>query len=640
MAWDDNISGVHKEIAGSDARYVSVLAGPGTGKTNYGLMRRVARLVESGVPPREILLISFTRTAAADLRDKVAILGLSEAEGVRATTLHSFCLSILLSDQELKRSRRHPRMLLEHEEDLMLRDLPTDWGKLKDARQMLNDYVAGWDRCETDYPLLPLMPEDKSFEAEIMDWLTHHKAMLVGEVVPMVYKYLLGDPANEIFSKYKHIIIDEYQDLNFLEQRLIDLIVERSQADLCVAGDDDQSIYAFRNARPEGILSFGARDNVESFSISNCRRCPKNIVAMANSLIGQAKGREKPPLVSSKNEDGYVAIVQWDDLTDEVEGVAAAISADLESRRFVPGEILVLTNRRKVGTKLTSLLRSLEIPVHTFFRQEAVKSDPAQFAIACLQLMTSDDPVALRVILSMGGGDGRRDKYHELRKYAESEGLTERQVMDRLVNDANGVRFKSPAFISNYTEALQLMSQLANVGLAEIIDILFPVDVPDFDEIRGIALGCLSQSNELKTLTNAIVARLTQMDVPESPNYVRIMSLHKSKGLTVPCVYIMTALQGVLPHLKFGNTPQQDFEAAEEQRRLMYVALTRATNQLVISYPRYLGVAEAKGLGARIGTKDKAGRFPVQASMFVRELGHQAPLPVTGSQWIRTYPET
>jgi ATP-dependent DNA helicase UvrD/PcrA len=101
VAWDDDLAGPHREIAGSGARRIGVLAGPGTGKTSYGLMRRVARLLEQGAPPEEILLISFTRTAAHDLRTKVADLGVPGAEDVRATTLHSYCFSLLQRDAVL-----------------------------------------------------------------------------------------------------------------------------------------------------------------------------------------------------------------------------------------------------------------------------------------------------------------------------------------------------------------------------------------------------------------------------------------------------------------------------------------------------------------------------------------------------------
>src|SRR4051812_9481079 len=128
MTWSDGLVGPHLAIAGSESPRIGILAGPGTGKTSFGLLRRVARLLEQGVPPETILLISFTRTAAHDLRTKVADLGVPGAEDVRAMTLHAYCFGVLMSEAVLAITRRNPRPLLEHEVDMMLRDIPGDHG--------------------------------------------------------------------------------------------------------------------------------------------------------------------------------------------------------------------------------------------------------------------------------------------------------------------------------------------------------------------------------------------------------------------------------------------------------------------------------------------------------------------------------
>src|SRR5689334_3487149 len=117
MTWNDGLTGVHLDIAASTDRRIAVLAGPGTGKTSYGLMRRVARLLEEGVPGEQILLVSFTRTAAHDLQNKIDALGVPGAAAVRATTLHSYCFEILGREAILELTRRTPRPLLDHEVD-------------------------------------------------------------------------------------------------------------------------------------------------------------------------------------------------------------------------------------------------------------------------------------------------------------------------------------------------------------------------------------------------------------------------------------------------------------------------------------------------------------------------------------------
>jgi hypothetical protein len=170
MTWSEDLSGPHLRIAASDSSRIGVLAGPGTGKTSYGLMRRVARLLEEGVPPDEILLISFTRTAAHDLRTKVANLGVEGAEEVRATTLHAYCFGLLQRDAVLAITGRTPRPLLDHEVDMMLRDISGDFGTLAERRQRLRAYEAGWAREASAHPG-SAEPEDDEFGRNVLRWL-------------------------------------------------------------------------------------------------------------------------------------------------------------------------------------------------------------------------------------------------------------------------------------------------------------------------------------------------------------------------------------------------------------------------------------------------------------------------------------
>lgn len=638
MVWDDGLSGVHREIAAAESALVSVLAGPGTGKTRYGLMRRVARLLEEGHSPENILLLSFTRTAARDLRDKLIELEINDAEKVQATTLHSFCLSLLIQEDVLTAIQRQPRMLLDHERDLMLRDLGSDWGGIRDRRKRLLAFEAGWSRRESDHPGLATIPADRAFDREVIEWLRHHKAMLVGEVIPLVFNHLTNDPHNEVLSRYHHIIVDEYQDLNYLEQKLIDLLAANDFTSVCIAGDDDQSIYGFRHAKPDGILHFRSRPRAENFSIGKCGRCPKRVVEMANSLIEQAPGRSKPPLQPDNHAEGHVAIVQWRTLQDEIEGIASAIAKDWGLERFQTADILVLANRQEIGVGLKKRLQELNIPAHSFFSQEPLKSEAAQIGLAILQLLAEQDLVALRVVLGAGDPTGRSQAYRRLRDYATQIGANEREVLDLAVREGKAIGITIPALTNRYKETIAKIKYFSDKELPDLLNDLFPEGVTDVEELRQIAFEILPQASSLAHFLRMIVYRLTMMDVPESPNYVRIMSLHKSKGLTAKCVYIMGTMQGVLPYLKSTNTESEDVEAIIEQRRLMYVAVTRPTTQLVISYARFVPSAIASRWGVRSSDNSAWPDMQVIPSTYLTELGPAAPRPARGEIWLSSYP--
>lgn len=460
MSWDDELSEPHRGFAASTQRRVGVLAGPGSGKTSFGLMRRVVRLLGEGVPGNRILLLSFTRTAAHDLRDKVAALGVPGADGVWATTLHSYCLSLLMHEAVLPITGRTPRFLMDHEADIMLRDVEGDFGDIVDRRKLLAAFEAGWARGEADHPGLVIDPTDREFEAQVIRWLMHHRAMQIGEVVPIAFAYLRSSPLSDELRAFDHIIVDEYQDLNFLEQHLLDLLVDSGSAALCIAGDDDQSVYSFRHANPIGIQQFMAREGVDRHVMNVCGRCPRRVLSMANSLITHARDRRKPPLQClHSGREGKVAIVQWSGLDEEVAGIVSAVVADVQQEPYQPGDILVLTARRKIGEAIRRALAALDVPSHSFFKEAAVRRPDAQLALALLWLAVERDPVSLRVVLAHGDQNARAPGYQKLMEYCRSEGTTEGEALEAAASGL-GLPVNARAFRTRYDRAMAIIRKL------------------------------------------------------------------------------------------------------------------------------------------------------------------------------------
>lgn len=637
MTWSEDLEGPHLAIARSTSKRVGVLAGPGTGKTSYGLMRRIARLLEEGADPKKVLLVSFTRTAAHDLREKAAALVTERAEDIAATTLHAYCFGLLQREAVLQITQRQPRPLLDHERDIMLRDLDGDFGDIAARRDLLSAYEAGWARGEDDHPGLATSPVEHDFQSQVLSWLRHHRAMLIGEVVPIAHAYLAGTPLSDELQRFDHIVIDEYQDLNWLEQSMIEVLASRPEVDLCVAGDDDQSIYGFRHANPEGIRRFLQRDDVEDHSITTCGRCPRTVLDMANTLIAHSPGRRKSPLDARQEESGTVAIVQWSDVDEEIEGLSAAIAEDLQARGREPGDILVLVHRRKIGNALRDRLRELEIPAHSFFTEDLATSETAQRGLAILQLAVNEDPVALRVLLGLSDADRRADAYRRLREYSESEGEHPTNVLQHLA-DGGKLKVRVRALVDRYKDARAEVANLPEEPL-EAVDRLFPSDVPAIQEFREVAIDIAEDCETRAELLDGLVTAITQVDVPPHPDYVRIMSLHKSKGLTSPVVYLSGMVDGIVPTLKSGLTEEQYERAVEEQRRLTYVAVTRAAQELTISYSAWMNLAFARSQGVHVAEgkiRRRGGELwaPTIPSRYLTEFGPSAPRPLVGTTWL------
>jgi DNA helicase-2/ATP-dependent DNA helicase PcrA len=639
MSWSDGLEGPHLEIARSEATQIGILAGPGTGKTTLGLMRRIARLLAEGVPGDRILLVSFTRVAAADLRDKIAELDVDGADAVRATTLHSYCLGLLRGKAILAITHREPRILLEHERDLMLRDIGGDFGDIHERRALLRAFEAGWARRTEDHPGLADLAEDRVFEASVLRWLRDHRAMLIGEVVPIAYAYLSQNPASEELTAFDHLIVDEYQDLNTLEQHLLDVLASRDGVSLCIAGDDDQSIYAMRYAHPEGIREFLAREETKAIEITKCGRCPRLVLSMANTLISCAPSRDKPDLDGVHSADGTVAVVQWDDLDEEIDGIVAAVTADIRSERRAPGDILILTHRRLIGERMREGLRANDIAAESYFREEELRTERAREGLALLRLAVSpDDAPALRVVLGLGDSDGRSGAYRKLWALARERSSTPAAVLE-LMAGGEKVGISAPALVSRFEKARKIIQLLDLENLPETVDRLFPADDPDVEGIRRIALEALVECGAATEFLDRIIVSVTQEDVPQRPDFVRIMSLHKSKGLTSQSVFVVGLMEGLVPTIP-PKLPAEAVDATvAEQRRLLFVALTRAADQLTLSSSARMELATARGLGAVVAAKtirkegDKITCGTI-ASRYMTELGVDMPKPVRGIDWL------
>jgi DNA helicase II / ATP-dependent DNA helicase PcrA len=408
-----------------DAR-VRVMAGPGTGKS-YAMMRRLMRLLEEGAPPRRILLVTFTRTAAADLVANIEKLGVAGCEDIWAGTLHAFCFRLLAKREVLAQTDRTPRPLvtfsdkgvLQFEAAPMLEDLGrvVAAGHKRERTRRIRAYEADWARLQSDVPGAPRDPIDTAFRDELLKWLKFHKAMLIGELVPVALDYLRTNPACTERSAFDHVLVDEYQDLNKAEQVLVGQLIDG--AGYCIFGDEDQSIYSFRWAHPEGIIEFDQMyPPTKDYKLDECRRCPTKVVELSDQLIRNNHTAGMPSRLFPRpgNTAGEVHVVQWEGLDQEANGIAEFVRFLLDRRGYQPGDILVLSPRRLIGYRVRDALLASDIPTHSFYHEGALETAEAKAAFCLLTLLANrDDRVALRYWLGDGSDTWNARAYAVLR---------------------------------------------------------------------------------------------------------------------------------------------------------------------------------------------------------------------------------
>ena len=255
------------------------------------MKRRVARILEvERVDPTAVLAVTFTRVAAEDLHRELVSLGVPGAAQLNGRTLHSLAMSILMRQHVLQTLGRVPRPLNEFEVEPLLADLSSVHGNKHQRRRLIRAYGAAWARLQTQQPGYARTPAEQAFVDDLVSWLTMHEAMLIDEIIPHLLQYLLTNPGAPERTEFLHVLIDEYQDLNRAEQDALMWLGER--ASICVVGDDDQSIYSFKHAHPDGIRQWHALHPTDDHSIVECRTmAPTTVVRMANALISRNADR-------------------------------------------------------------------------------------------------------------------------------------------------------------------------------------------------------------------------------------------------------------------------------------------------------------------------------------------------------------
>ncbi len=638
MPWNVGIDGIGRDIASSDDSRVRVVAGPGTGKT-FAIKRKAMRLLEQSVQPERILVVTFTRVIAHDLKRELSALGVAGCEDIRAVTLHGLCYGILQRGSALHAFNRTPRPLLtfkkqsalQFEAAPLLRDLANPaFGDVRSKTRLIEAYEAAWSRLQRELPDVEQSPEDVAFEHDLVQWMIFHNAMLIGEVIPLAYRLLRDNPLIAERSAFDHVIVDEYQDLNRAEQAIIDLLAEN--ATLTIVGDSDQSIYGFRYAHPSGIDDFTVRHpNVVDFEMDECRRCPTDVVLTATNLILHNHPDLQPPLSPmAGNPPGLIRIVQWPNVLEEASGIALYVQSRLNAGA-APASILVLSARRYIGSAIRDACRRLNIEAHSYYHEELIDSVEGRRAFSLLTLLVHpDDRVALRWLLGIGAPNFRSPQYALLRSMCEAEQLSPRDLLDQIVA---GVRTQTRLshLLGRYREVLAALAPLQSLVGEDLMDALFPRGqqwATSFREIEiegGLTLLTPDQ------LLDAIREYITQPVVPQSPDFVRIMSLHKSKGLTADFVIVAGVAEGILPRIDAEEPRLTQEQALEEQRRLFYVAITRPRHELIISSPARLSAQEVRTTGAIV----RGQRGETIASRFVGELRRGGPA-LRGSDWALT----
>jgi DNA helicase-2/ATP-dependent DNA helicase PcrA len=598
-----------------------VLAGAGTGKTRV-VTFRIANLIRHGTQPSRILGVTFTNKAAKEMQERVkGVLakGKKGKDKPVVCTFHSHCVGILRrhirelgyplkfaiydrSDQE-SIARSVLREIRVSNEMLRPRDLISQIGQWKTRRISPEDavYVA-----ETDKQHLSAMAFRRYQKAlKNAGAVDFDDLLLLTEELFRKFPEIRDDEA----GKFDHLLIDEYQDTNASQYRIVQHLAS-AHRNLCVVGDDDQSIYGFRGAEVEHILRF--KDDwpdAKVIRLEENYRSTAEILAMANCLIAYNGKRHDKVLIPARAGGERPKIQQYKDAEDEAKLVVQDIKNWLGMAEFEPRDFAILFRTNEQPRAFEAELRRADLPYllvggMSFFDRREVRDTMSFIRI----IESPDDEVALLRILNTPprGISGKTVEF--INGKAVSEGSTAWQVM----NDPKAVAKlpdKARTAVAKFTNQIrdmqkryeqrgtQPLTDLIKVWLREVryreeVERLY-TDANERDSRWGAveevinALGGYEARNDEPTLhgflsDTALAGREIERDKEKelSRNAIALMTLHSAKGLEFPHVYLVGMEEGFLPH---HRSVKDDGDAIDEERRLCYVGVTRAQERLTFT---------------------------------------------------------
>ncbi len=568
-----------------------LLAVPGSGKTSAIVLRAGYMLLCAGIPARQILTLTFSRAAAEEMKARFASLfGGAVGEIPHFSTIHSFCVGVLYRYL----GRDAVRMIGDAEREKLLKSLFFQHSKNADAfsentirqidtgvsyaKNMLMDDagVEGLTSIDPDFPAIFRAYKETLFRQGKMDF---------DDQLHMAYRLLLDDPAvlHELQETYRYISVDEAQDTSYIQHRILYLIARR-YGNICMVGDEDQSIYGFRAAHPRVLMEFeriypGARVLLmETNFRSTCA-----ITDAANTLIRHNRERRSKNMRAVKPEGAPIRHTVLKDLREQ-----HATIADQLVRYAAQGRTqAVLYRNNESAVPLVDILQRRGIPYACRDKSAAALSGAYMLQIlALLEFSQAQSDYALYTRL-----------YHKLGLYTARDTLDavqqksggRRACLDILA-DVELVKNRNPRAATAAEEMKKQFDRMRTAKPLDAIDTACGILAgkkqsfataealrPKADVLRAVAQQCASIPQFLSR-----IEELRQITPPERSGGITLSTLHSAKGLEFDRVVLMDAYEGILPARSDSDSPEERERHFAEELRLFYVGVTRARDELEI----------------------------------------------------------
>jgi DNA helicase-2/ATP-dependent DNA helicase PcrA len=602
-----------------------VIAGAGSGKTRV-LTYRIAHLIQNGVDPFHILSLTFTNKAAKEMKHRIGdLIGESDAKDIWMGTFHSIFARILRIESEYINYPRNFSIYDTADAKNLVKDIIKEmnlddktykpglvYNRISSAKNNLissQDYLNNSDLIAEDRMSgKPRLGEIfaqydlRLFKSGAMDFddLLFKTNVLLRDFPSILLKYQ---------EKFQYILVDEYQDTNFAQYLIVKQLAAR-HANICVVGDDAQSIYAFRGANIQNILNFqkeyGIYDEFSVYKLEQNYRSTKNIVNAANSIISKNKEQIQKDVWTANDVGDKIKVHKAATDNDEGYFVANQIFYLRQQDGAKPSDFAILYRTNAQSRAFEEALRKLNVPYRiygglSFYQRKEIKDLISYFRLAC----NPNDEEALKRVINYpkrGIGDTTIQKIvvganeRQIGIWEMVERSQEAGITGATWNKINEfiTMIKSFRVALDARNAYELGHQIASESglLKDLYSDRTPEGVARYENIQELLNGMKEFSDrvdeanplQINTLSDFLidVALLTDADQDkgEDNDRVSLMTIHASKGLEFPYVNIVGLEENLFPSQLSINSREE----MEEERRLFYVALTRAEKKATLSY--------------------------------------------------------
>ncbi|MGD9854879.1 MAG: ATP-dependent helicase [Planctomycetaceae bacterium] len=612
------LNAVQREAVQTLSGPMLVLAGAGTGKTRV-ITHRIVELIRAGVAPDRILSVTFTNKAAREMQQRTAaLLAQRQKNKPLICTFHALCVRILREEIGLLGYPSRFRIMDRGDQESVARSVLRDI-RVTEKSLRPGDFLATISRWKSSGVEAAHAADAAQSDQEFlgaMGYRRYQEQLRASGAVDFDDLLLLTDRLFAEFpevlarqqSRFDHVQIDEYQDTNGIQFRLIAALVARHR-NLCVVGDDDQAIYGWRGAEVRHILGFGSHfPEAAVFRLEDNYRCTDRILELANRLVRHNRGRHPKTLRAHKTSTHEVRVIEYPDEQLEAEKVVLEIRFLIQKKDVPPGDMAILFRTNEQPRPFESELRRTGVPYVLIGSQSFYDRKEIRDVLAYLKVLAHphDESSLLRIINVPARGIGART-VTGLQERAVREGRAFWDVVEQALASGElpakaqaglwDLRELLGEFRRKLQEAPRQLEQHVE-HLLERIDYESEIERQYKDPQQQLArtavieeffksIGEYLQRTAAPSLDDfltgiALEGRDEEPDKEEqsAANAVKLMTLHSAKGLEFPRVYLVGMEEGLLPHKRSVEATDKEIE---EERRLTYVGVTRAKDVLTFT---------------------------------------------------------